>query len=128
MHEWIEGWLKEYKDGRYVRFSVVDKRVNKAIGTVEIFNGDDSKYAKIRKGRSILRIDVATKYESEGYLSELLVIADSFFYDFKCKNIITKAIPEATERINALTLNGYVPTPVGDGGNREHYYIKRNSR
>ncbi len=35
--ECIRFWLKEYEKQYYVRFSIVEKRKNKSIGTIEIF-------------------------------------------------------------------------------------------
>ena len=34
----IDFWLSEYKKGLYVRFSIIEKTNNKAIGTVEFFD------------------------------------------------------------------------------------------
>jgi len=115
MRRCVEGWLQAHKAGYFFRFAIVGKKENKAIGTVEIFGGE----------YGVLRIDILSTYENEEYLSELLKTADSFFFDFGCENIITKAIPEAVDRIAALTSNAYTPTPIGDGNKREYYYIKR---
>jgi hypothetical protein len=57
-----------------------------------------------------LRIDIASKYETVDYLSELLDLANSNFFGlFGAKIMAVKAIPEATERITALKANGFVP-------------------
>ena len=76
----------------------------------------------------ILRIDIMPEYECEKYLSELLEISDHFYNDFICDRIVSKALPEATERIIALIKYGYTPYPKSDIWNREHYFMKPRSR
>lgn len=97
MRECIQGWLDAYKNQYFIRFSVIDNSIGKAAGTIEMFGG---KYG-------VLRIDILPAYENARCLSELLLIANHFFEDFECENIVTLAIPEATERIKALLKNGY---------------------
>ncbi len=125
MNACVEDWLDAYKNKCYIRYSIIHKNTNNVIGTVEIFGGD-------RGGNcteyGVLRIDVRSDYENEEALTELLKISDLFFYDFNTKMFITKAIPEALHRVNALTKNEYVPTSTVDGGRREHYYMKRSPR
>ena len=122
MKAYMEGWLDAYKNRAFIRYTIIDKKINKAVGTAEIFGGD-------RGGEctdfGVLRIDVISEYEDEESLAELLKISDSFFFDVNTEMFITKAIPEAANRIAALVKNGYVSTPTGDGGRREHYYMKR---
>ncbi|MCL1964823.1 MAG: DUF3795 domain-containing protein [Firmicutes bacterium] len=118
MRDCIRRWLEEYENRCFIRFSILDKQKNKAAGTVEIFGG--------WHGRpSVLRIDTASPYENEEALWELLKISDSFFRDIKCGEIVSKGVPEAVCRINALTKNGYTAYPVNTQWDREHYYIKR---
>ena len=114
MRSCIGFWLEEYKAGKFVRFSIIVKASGKAVGTVEI----------IGSSFSVLRADILPEYESEEHLSELLNIADSFFHDFGCHEIVTKAIPEAEARISALIKNGYGPFPQNKDWDREHYYRK----
>lgn len=117
MRECIDLWLSDYGKGKYVRFAIVDKTSNKAVGTVEIFGGK----------RGVLRIDISSGYEDPEQLSELVSIADSFFYDFKCEAMLTKAVPEAAGRIQVLTQNGFVPYPKNEEWSHEHYYIKKTA-
>ena len=123
MKAYMDGWLDAYKNRYFIRYSIIDKETGKAIGTAEIFGnergGEPSDF-------SVLRIDVKSEYENEEALAELLNISDSFFYDVSTEIFITKAIPEAAHRIDALVGNVYTPTPTGDGGEREHYYMKRS--
>jgi hypothetical protein len=123
MKSYMEGWLDAYKNRHFIRYSVIDKKINRAVGTIEIFGGQRGGE---RSDFGVLRIDVKSEYENDESLSELLKISDSFFYDVSTEMFITKAIPEAAHRINALIKNGYVSTITGDGGKREHYYMKRS--
>jgi RimJ/RimL family protein N-acetyltransferase len=119
MKRCIDDWMNAYKARDYVRFSIIEKQSNKALGTVEIFGSDE------KHGHSILRIDICPQYETQEYLGELLQIADNFFEDFGCWRIITKAIPKAAERILALKDHGYTEYPASREWERENYYIKR---
>src|SRR5690554_51947 len=115
----IKGWLDAYKNKDFVRFSIIDKQNDKAVGTVEIFGSEEN------HGYSVLRIDIHPQYENKEYIEELLGIADSFFHNFGCYRIVTKAVPEATERILALMKHGYSQYPVNAEWERKDYYIKK---
>ncbi|MEG6613315.1 GNAT family N-acetyltransferase [Pseudoclostridium thermosuccinogenes] len=110
----IKMWLDYYNGRHFIRFSIIDKATDKAVGTVEMFGGEPG----------VMRIDIMTEYEDDTLLSELIETADHFFNDFDCGCIVTKAIPEAAERIKALTKYGYAPCPKSDIWSGEHYYIK----
>jgi RimJ/RimL family protein N-acetyltransferase len=125
MKAYMEGWIDAYKNSCFIRYSIIDKNIDKSIGTVEIFGGERGGE---RTDFGVLRVDVRHEYENEESLAELLKISDSFFFDVNTEMFITKAIPEAAHRINALEKNGYVPAPTGDGGKREHYYMKKSPR
>ena len=114
----IDGWLDAYNKRHFVRFSIIDKQNGKAAGTAEIFG------SRKRHEHSVLRIGIHPKYEHKEYIDELLCTADSFFYDFDCYRIVSKAIPEAAERILALMNNGYCYYPANAEWEREDYYIK----
>lgn len=122
MHELVRGWLdKDYAGGYYIRFSIIDKQTRKPVGTIETY---DRKYHASQRTTGILRIDIASAYEKEGLLSELLTVAGNLFFNvFHVENIVMKAIPDAVERIAALRRNGYQPMEY-EG--REHYHILRH--
>lgn len=115
----IDEWLDAYNQRQYVRLSIIDRQNQKAVGTVEIFASD--KY----QGLGILRIDIHPQYEDKEHLGVLLRVADSFFHDFGCHSIVSKAIPDAKERILALTKQGYTFYPANSEWDRKEYYIKR---
>jgi len=114
----IEFWLEEYSKEAYVRFCIVDKSLCKAIGTIEMFNMNDKQEPDI----GILRVDIASNYENNFFLRELLAVCIEHFYSlFNVCNIITKAIPQASERIKALQEAGF---HLAEIDNRENYYIR----
>ena len=121
----IRFWLDEYKKKSFVRFAVVDQQAGRAIGTAEMFStpgflpdGDGG----------VLRIDLASRYETVDDLSELLRLADEEFYVlFDAEVILSKAVPSAEKRIQALLDNGYKPFDWQVPG-REHYYIRRKTQ
>lgn len=118
MQKCIASWLEEYKNKYYIRFSVIDKAADKAIGTIEVFDnaGKDDSY---------LHIDFSAAYEAQSYISELLTLADKeFFKIFNIKNLLIQAVPSAKERIAALQVFGYQPFTCKAGG--KHCYKKRN--
>ncbi len=106
MRNSIKFWLWEYKNQGYVRFSIVDKIRSKAFGTIEMFAKGDyiGEYGKV----GVLRLDLASRYEKVDVITELLdTIEENFYCDFEVENIITKAIPEAKERVAALKNSGF---------------------
>lgn len=107
MEACIEFWLDHYNKQYYVRFSIVDKAAHKAIGTIEFF-AKPVAFGEISKV-GVLRLDLASKYEEEKFILEILnTINDNFYNDFEVEHIITKAIPEAEKRIAALKGYGYI--------------------
>ncbi len=106
MENCIQSWIEAYKSRGFIRFSIVNKKLSKVIGTIEMFArfGDDSEYNPV----GVLRIDLFPDYETQSDISQLLQISNEhFFDDFDVDHIITKAIPEATERVQTLMLNGF---------------------
>lgn len=101
MEECIHFWLDQYKDKYYVRFSIVDKQSNKAIGTIEFYDRKVS-YKDITKV-GVQRVDLASKYEKEIFISEIIdIVIDNLCEAFQVEHIITKAIQDAKERILSL--------------------------
>ena len=74
----------------------------------------------------MLRIDIASAYEENERIYELLELFDdeNFFELFNLNTILTKAIPEATERIRALESAGYTPFDWEEP-NRKSYFAKK---
>lgn len=126
MEKYIRFWHEEYKNRVYIRFSVIDKATEKAVGTIELYdnigNGDFSDAVRL----SFLHIDLSAPYELREYISELLNLADrELFMIFGIKHLCIRAIPSEGERIAALQADGYQPYEWDSES--EHYYMKRRS-
>lgn len=121
MTECIRFWLSEYRQKMYVRFSIVDKTIRKPIGTLEMFN---AKGFLLDYDGGILRIDLASQYETSDYLSELLQLANIRFYElFGAEMIVAKGRPAEKNRVYALIAAGYKPY-TWPSPDREHYYSR----
>ncbi len=98
MSETIAYWLDFYNKQYFIRFSIVDNATGEAVGTIEGFGGE----------MGVLRVDIASAYEKADYLSEIFVFAkDNFHALFGNEYLVTKAISKATERRQALEMNGW---------------------
>ncbi len=107
MNNCIKFWIDQYHSKYFVRFSITDKLHNKAIGTIEFFAKEVSYNEILKVG--VLRLDLASKYENEEAIVEILDIVNNNFYDdFEVKHIITKAIPVAKQRVTALKKEGFI--------------------
>ena len=105
MMQTIEFWDDEYKKKYYVRWSIIDKETNSAIGTIELFNRQAEDYFN---NCGLLRLDLRSDYEKSEIIKNILdIIIPKTNEMFKCEFIATKAIPKAKERINALSAYGF---------------------
>lgn len=121
MEECIQFFLLNYRSRGFFRFSILDKKTERAVGTVEMFNAAGSLTGVDARG--ILRLDLASAYERRPFISELLDACLPPFYGlFGVGYTITKAIPAATERITALRAAGFAPFDWPDA-RREHYWV-----
>ncbi len=106
MENTIKYWLIEYHENRgFVRFSIVDKKEEKIIGTIEMFRRKSEDYYN---GCGILRLDVRSDCEKSELIYDILsLIIDPFYNWFECSNIATKAALYAVDRIEALKKMGF---------------------
>ena len=111
MDEMINYWLIDYSQQAYVRFSIIDKSTKRAIGTIEIFG----KIGQYKVDRGILRIDVESSYENIAMLSEIIdMCVENFYLLFDLKEIATRIIPEAADRIEAFKNKGFQYRDLND--------------
>lgn len=107
MNEAIRFWNFSYEHRYFVRFSVIEKLTSEVIGTVEMFHRealDEFNHY------GLLRIDLKSEFEKEKYITNILdIVNDNFYRDFNVEIIMTKAIPDAVERIKALKVKSYSP-------------------
>lgn len=117
MSDCVKMWLNNYTQKEFVRFSIIDKWSDHAVGTIEMFGMVE----KHKTTRGILRLDIASKYEEAAYLNELFSLCLKDFFDlFAVNQIVTKAIPEAVKRVNILKKLGFV---AYDFPEREYYWM-----
>lgn len=121
MREAIDFWNFSYKNKYFVRWTVILNDTKERIGTIEMFHRiaeDEFNH------HGVLRIDLQSSFETQPIINEILEIVDENFYKtFEVEVILTKAIPEATERIATLVENGYHPTN-GQGTVKDNYFVK----
>lgn len=105
MKQAIDFWIYSYEHGYFVRFSIIDKKTASAVGTIEIFNRTADDYFT---NCGLLRLDLASTYETQAVIGEILsLITEPIFDWFDCNMIATKAIPAASKRISALKDHGF---------------------
>ncbi|MEI2397654.1 GNAT family N-acetyltransferase [Paenibacillus phytohabitans] len=126
MQNIIGVWLGEYEKRAYIRFSVVDKLAGTTAGTVEFFcrsgvDGDE-------QSTGVLRLDLASRYETEENLCELISLAGERFREwFEFSGIVTKAVPQAERRIRVLRQEGYHRLELNGSFGYSDYYLKRSN-
>jgi ribosomal-protein-alanine N-acetyltransferase len=123
MKEAADFWQYSYEHRYFVRLTVILNSTKEKIGTIEMFNREsEDEFNHF----GLLRIDLQSKYENQKYINEILQIVNQDFYKaFDVDSILTKAIPNANERIASLQSKGYVPL------NKkvmiyDDYYVRRN--
>lgn len=118
-------WKDAYKNGWFVRLTVVDKQTNNAIGTVELFRRDENDYFT---ECGLLRLDLRSDYEKSDIIQNILsLIVVPSFELFGVKIVATKAISAAKERIKALSAIGFEESDqplIGHDGTKYYdYYV-----
>ena len=115
MAQAIDFWIFSYENGWFVRWSIVDKTIGKAVGTVELFtrSSDDG------LSGAVLRLDLRSDYENRGIIENLLTLLLPRIPEYFTSPVITKAPIYAVERIAALQALGFVSSGhllVGEDG------------
>lgn len=123
MKNTIEFWKKEYQKRYYVRWAVIDKNVDRAVGTIELFHRKANDYFN---HCGLLRLDLRSDYEKQADIEDILTIIVANVKElFACDKIATKAIPIAKERINALGNIGFCLSEeyvIGHDGTKYGFY------
>lgn len=126
MKQAIDCWKSEYDRKGFVRWSIIDKKDNTAIGTIELFHRDSNDYFT---NCGLLRLDLRSDYEIKDSIIDILnLIVDKTYSLFECSIIATKALPIAGERIKALEMLGFLPTEnklIGHDAEYSSYYVKK---
>ena len=131
MRKTIGYWQREYQKKYYVRWTIWDKNVHQAVGTIELFN---RKAADYFNNCGLLRLDLRSDYECSDKIVEILsLILTPAFELFECEFMATKVPGFAVERIRAVEKLGFVMSEeklVGghDGKIYTDYYVLRRWR
>lgn len=114
-------WKLAYENGWFVRFSIIDKEKESAIGTAELCI---RKSADKFNDMGIMRIDVLSDYETEEELFSIISLITPYVNDaVGSSGIITKAPLYAVDRIEALKRAGYKKSEFPlEGKNNVLYY------
>ena len=125
MEQAIEYWLWEYNRQGFVRWTIVSKVSNEAIGTIELFHRESNDYFT---NCGLLRLDIRSDYEIANEIVKILkLILEPTYTLFHCDKIATKVIALATERISALKALGFKPSEeklIGhDGTEYDSYFV-----
>lgn len=129
MQQAVDFWVFSYNEKYFVRWTIIDKETKEAIGTIELFHREaDEHFYEC----GLLRLDLRSDYETVFCIKNIIsLIKESTFDLFYCKIIATKAVPQATERLQALRELGFVAAEkviIGtDGTKYGNYYILQNS-
>ena len=118
----IRFWLEPYVDKWFVRLTIIDKHISKAIGTIEMFHrpSDDD-----FDGDGLIRLDVRSDYEKSDELQEILGLLIPQAYDLlDCEEIITKIPIYAVERIDAAKKLGFEKSGSFLVGGEDRYAYK----
>ena len=125
----LDFWTEAYDKGWFVRLSVVDKRSNEVVGTIEGFRREENDHFT---DCALLRLDLRSDCENRDKIKSILsLIVPKAFDLFGCGMIATKAIPPAKERIAALLSLGFsrsdLPLVGHDGTEYYDYYEMKRS-
>ena len=113
----IDFWDYSYRYKWFVRWTIFDKTVSKAVGTIELYHRDPyGDFGEV----GVLRLDVGSRYENAESLKEILDLLIPPAYElFDCEEIVSKVPLYAVERAEAFRKYGFAPTDiclVGDDG------------
>lgn len=125
MEQAIEYWFWEYARQGFVRWTIVLKATNEAIGTIELFHREAG---DCFTNCGLLRLDIRSDYEISSEIIKILkIIIEPAYTLFHCDKIATKAIASATERILALKNLGFELSSeklIGhDGTQYDSYFV-----
>lgn len=126
MKDTIAFWKREYQNRYYVRWAIIDKNANCAIGTIELFNRKAKDHFN---NCGLLRLDLRSDYEKQDIIEDILGIIIPETRDmFACEMIATKAVSIAQERIQALEHMGFSlskESVIGHNGTKyDSYYVR----
>ena len=127
MKQAMDFWDFSYRNCYFVRWAIIEKSLQKAVGTIELFNRTSEDYFN---NCGILRLDLSSDYENAADIKSILSLITEPAYDlFGCNFIATKAIKTAKERRSALMEAGFVESSeklIGHDGTEYDSYFERS--
>ncbi len=126
MESAIRFWLLAYEQKAFVRWAITDKKVSRAVGTIELFNRQAADYYN---NCGLLRLDLRSDYEQSEHIREILsLIVPPAFDLFDCQMLATKIRPFTVcrkEAAEALGFRACAEKLVGGDDGREYgdYYV-----
>lgn len=124
MRSAVDFWEEAYRNGWFVRWSIVDKTANEVVGTIEEFRRDADDYFT---NCGLLRLDLRSDYERADKVESILsLIVEPSFDMFGCTMVATKALPIAIGRRKALESLGFVEVSeplIGFDGTKYYSYF-----
>ena len=128
MKEAIGFRLVSYENGYFVRWVIVCKKTNEAVGTIELFHRDDE--AKDYDNCGLLRLDLRSDYEKADKIAEILTLSAKLTFDLFGDKLVTKVKANAIERLAAVKRLGFVLPKIALKGNEgeafNDYYVLRS--
>ena len=127
MKQAIDFWQFSYNNRYFVRWSVISKAENEAVGTIELFNRTADDFFN---NCGLLRLDLRSDHENRQDITDILaLILPHIGGMFGCESVATKAVPTASERICSLREHGFELSEyklIGhDGTQYDDYYYKK---
>ncbi|MBR5648721.1 GNAT family N-acetyltransferase [Pseudobutyrivibrio sp.] len=122
MEKAIDFWLYSYEQKFFVRWAIIDKKLSKAIGTIELFHREaDDDFNHV----GVIRLDLRSDYENEKAIKEILsIIIPPAFDLFECNEIISKVPLYAIDRAQAFSEYGFEKSDGLMVGTNDHYAYK----
>ena len=118
----IEFWQSSYASKWFVRWTICSKRIQKAIGSIELFHREA---ADEFNDAGVLRLDVKSEFETADCIAAILrMIVPDAFELFDCEEIITKIPIYAVERMKAVQEIGFHKTDRLLVGTNDGYAYK----
>jgi len=119
-------WEESYRSKWFVRWIIIDKKTEKAAGTIELFHRDSNDFFT---NCGLLRLDLGSPYETQETAAAVIkLILEPAYELFGCSMIATKAVPAAGERRKALEQAGFRLTEqtlmAPDGTEYGSYYYR----
>lgn len=127
MKEAISFWLENSKNKHFIRLCIIDKKINVAIGTIELFQRRSEDYYN---GKAIMRLDLRNDYEKSEYIKIILLLIIPHIYIICHSDFVAIKIPVfAKERLKAiedLDFKSEEEYLIGtDGTQYGYYYTKK---